>query len=90
MKNNQSSGRNERVAFHKSVQELSSEWRQLSPQVKEGYKEKATELRINRRIVRRRLREEAKENIRAEELCEKAYKTILNFRIWPLRPKEVK
>ena len=48
---------------------------------KEGYREKATELRINRRIVRRRLREEAKENGRAEELREKAYKQfeILEF-----------
>lgn len=48
---------------------------------KEGYREKATELRINRRIVRRRLREEAKENVRAEELREKAYKQfeILEF-----------
>ena len=51
---------------------------------KEGYREKATELRINRRIVRRRLREEAKENVRAEELREKAYKQfeILEFSLW--------
>ena len=63
------------------MQDLSDEWRQLSRDQKDVYKEKATELHQKRKEERRRSREEAQESIRKEQLQEKAYQSIISFRI---------
>ena len=69
------------MSFLKSIQDLSDEWRQLSQDQKDFYKEKATELHQKRKEERRRSREEAQESIRKEQLQKKAYQSIISFRI---------
>ena len=81
MENNQSPRRTERVALLKSIQNLSEEWRQLSPEDKETDKEKALELYLEETQQRHQSCEEAKENIRREELRERAYMSASSLRI---------
>ena len=81
IENNQSPGRTERVTFLKSIQQLSQEWQQLSPNEKSVYKDKAAELHLKRKEARHRSREEAQENIQREQLQEKAYESMLSLQI---------
>ena len=81
VENNQSPGRTERVTFLKSIQQLSQEWQQLSQDERNIYKDKAAELHLERKEARRRSREKAQENIRREQLREKAYESLSSLRI---------
>lgn len=59
---------------------MSDEWRQLSDEEKREYKEKAIDLHLKGRGERRKVREETKENLRVEQLREKAYESFASLR----------
>lgn len=59
---------------------MSDEWRQLSDEEKREYKEKAIDLHLKGREEQRKVREETKENLRVEQLREKAYESFASLR----------
>lgn len=59
---------------------MAGEWRELSDQEKREYKEKAVDLHLKRKEIKRKIREEEKENRRSEQLREKACENFASLR----------
>lgn len=72
MRDNQSPGRIEIIAFVKSVQNISTEWRRFSDQENRQYKEKALlKLRLERRQRRRQIHESKQKRTSGEKSSQK-------------------